>query len=169
VNSESNFALPPVVDYHPIPRSTAVLQVAREQGSGAACAIVRCKDCSHRLFDVFEREIQVGWYAEIDVAEYETQLFVARKCPRCKSANTRHVTAKPGHPVGEFGPWRCHHCSSFLARIDAPRGRLILMCNKTGCKHEVRVTAAEVFHALKHLEAAKRPECADDDFGDVPF
>lgn len=179
------FSLPPATNYYPIPNSRAVAEI-RRTGDGSLVAAVRCAAGGHRLFDVYEREVFSHIDQFSDVPIHETRYLVVRQCPRCKTRDARYVTAQRGIPVGVDGPWKCDHCGAHLARIEAPRGRLIVPCPKCRStpdhpKIDIRVTAADAFEtvrwAAERLERAKKerssPRSAasapDDDFGDVPF
>lgn len=181
----SKHASPPALgvatNFYPVPRSDVVVEVAYPKGR-ALVAIVRHARCGHRLCDVLEHERLVGFAGLGDVPVYERQFLVERACPRCKTQNTRAVTARRGVPVGDSGAWQCEHCGGHLAQVDAPRGRLVLPCPKCRAGQKARVTAAEAFATVMRgavlLKEARRRiaqqqptlPADDDDFeDDVPF
>jgi hypothetical protein len=100
---------------------------------------VHCADCGHRLFDVIEKR---------NVRGRVLRYVVEAKCGYCKRQHTRPVTAYPGEALGESDRWLCK-CNTFLARIEAVRGRLTVHCR---CQKDVRVTVAEAVQVARDNE-----------------
>lgn len=142
--------------YCSIPASVALLDRQYDPHLDKSWAIIRCAAGGHRLFDLFEVDVVVGYGGEYDdVPISQKQYLISRACPQCKTMNERYLTANRGVPVGDDGPWKCHHCGRHLGRVDAPRGRIILNCHKSSCKQEIRLSAIDVF---SRLEATERDE-----------
>ena len=125
----------------PVPRSNVVVEPARTEPAGGHRAVVRCRACDRRAFDV------VGVPADVlvDDATGLGTLLVERAC-RCGRQQGGPVTGRPGvAPAGGLAGRWCCECGSFLAEVDAVRGRVAVRCRR--CPLELRATAADAMAA----------------------
>lgn len=126
-----------------VPRSNVVAERAPAELNGDQRVIVRCRECDRRAFDV------VGVPADVfldDPARLGT-LRIVRAC-RCGRHQHGQVTGRPGFAPtdGLAGRWCCE-CGSFLAKVDAIRGRVAVPCRR--CHRQLRATAADVMVAVQ--------------------
>lgn len=157
--------LPPATNYYPVPRSTAEVELTRDDENMLG-AKVRCSDCERRVFDLFADFEYTGRDYNCGPL-WESRIRVERKCPGCKTRNRTYVTAALGEPLGESGPWKCDHCGAYLGKIDAPRGRIIVPCR---CKKShVRVTALDAMSVVDERNRAVVASTSVDDLEDLPF
>ena len=125
-------------DAFPVPRSNVAVERVSVEPSGVHRAVVRCRACGRRAFDVVGVPADVALPAPV----WFDRLRVERRC-LCGRTSEGQVAARPGQPPpqGPAGAWRCE-CGHFLASVDAASGRVWVRCRK--CRLELQATAAYV-------------------------
>ncbi len=126
-----------------VPRSNVVVESVPSESNGGQRVIVRCRVCDLRVFDV------VGVPADVLVDDPVRcgSLRIVRVC-RCGRHQQGRVTGRPGFTLadGLTGRWCCE-CGSFLAAVDAVRGRVTVPCRR--CRSDCRATVADVIGAAQ--------------------
>ncbi len=142
-----------MVGGYPVPGSKALYIPLVDDVGDYVAAMIRCGGCHRRLYDLrLGREFSAFDYADPPV--FVTRMFVERVCPTCGAKCTRALTITDGQAVGEDGAWTCSRCAEngrggFLARIVAPKGRIIVHCPK--CKSDNRLNTPVMFRELRRL------------------
>lgn len=130
----------------PVPRSNVAVEPVCIGADRAHLAVVRCRSCNRRAFDV------VG--LPTDIAPQGSPRFavlgITRRCRRCDRLQDGQVTGRSGYPLlsGLDGIWRCE-CGHALGVVAEVRGRVKVRCR---CGLELRSTAADV---IDTAEAAR--------------
>ncbi len=153
-----------LVGGYPVPGSSALYVPLTDDYDDYTGAIIRCGKCYRRLFDVRVGREYIGDAFDHSPV-HATRVFAERKCPNCGVKCERSLTVTDGEAVGDDGAWSCPRCAEhgrggYLARIVAPKGRIIVDCPK--CKADTRLNTPVIYRELKRLTELEHGGPLDD-------